>query len=289
LDRSALSSGVFETESTSLTIEVSNTVPDQFKDFVDISIEDGSGITSYEVEPGESTINHSLPGGNQRITVTSGLQTKFRGEIVGVFITRITFNRPTIQIEEDKKRIMVYGDSIAVGGNVDHLSAEAWPVLLRKQYQVRLEAHGYRALYDDALTADARSELASTISSWTPDYIWLAIGANDYAFSLWSAREFGEAYAATLDTIHSSNPAATLFAQSPLLRADEPLNAFGNTLENYRQEIADACLARPDWCVFVDGTHSVFPQPSELNEDGIHLTTKSSAKHAEAVIKIISK
>ena len=186
-------------------------------------------------------------------------------------------------------RTKVYGDSLTVGGNVDHVSAEAWPVLLRKRFSVRLEAYGYRALHDDAFTAETRSEFASRILAWSPDYIWLAIGANDYAFGLWPARQFGEAYAATLDAIHSLNPQVKVFAQSPIRRMDEGPNSFGDTLEKYRRQIAGACLARSAWCIFVDGTAAAFPQPDELYEDGIHLTTKSSAKYAKAVLGLLSK
>lgn len=288
LDRSALAYGIFETEATSLTIDISNTVPGQFQDFADISVQDGSGVTAYEVEPGESKMVHAMPAGKKRVVVTSGLQTKFRGKIVGVFINKITFAGSATQIQQNNKRLLVYGDSLAVGGNVDYLSAEAWPVLLRKHYSVRLEAYGYRALYDDA-SPEARSELASKISSWTPDYVWLAMGVNDYAFGVWPAQEFGKAYAATLDAVHALSPQATLFAQSPILRADEPANVFGDTLEKYRQQIKTACLARGPWCIFVDGTNSSFPQPDELDQDGTHLTTQSSAKYAQAVLNIIGK
>ncbi|MBN2118106.1 MAG: SGNH/GDSL hydrolase family protein [Anaerolineales bacterium] len=289
LDRSALAYGIFETEATSLTIVVSNTAPGQFKDFTDISIEDASGVTTYEVQSGESTIVHAMPAGKKRVTVTSGLQTKFRNRITGVFINKITFNEPAVRIAQEGKRILVYGDSLAVGGNVDDVSAEAWPVLLRKHFSVSVDAYGYRTLYDDASTVEARSEFAARIASRGPDRIWLAIGANDYAFEQWSAQQFGQTYAATLDAIHSSNSQALLFAQSPILRADESPNVFGDTLEKYRQQIATACLARPAWCRFVNGTNPAFPRPDELDQDGIHLTTKSSAKYAEAVLNIIGK
>ena len=287
MDKSTLSYEAFETEATSLTIAVSATIPDQFKEFADISVEDSSGLTTYEVQPGESTIIHSMPVGKKHVIVTAGLQTKFRNRIVGVFIDKITFDKPAIQIEKGDNRIVIYGDSLAVGGNVDHLSAEAWPVLLRKHYPVLVEAYGYRALHDDASTAQARTELASKILSQRPDYIWLAIGANDYAFGLWSARDFGKAYAATLDAIHTLNPEVILFAQSPILRVGEIPNSFGDSLEDYRQQIADACSARPGWCVFVDGTDPAFPQPNELDSDGVHLTAESSAKYAEAVHNLI--
>jgi lysophospholipase L1-like esterase len=289
MDKSALSYEVFETEATSLTIAISSTIPDQFKDFADISVEDGSGLITYEVQPGESTIIHSMPEGKKHVTVTSGLQTKFRNRIVGVFIDKLTFDKSAIQLRQDDNRIVIYGDSLAIGGNVNHLSAEAWPVLLRKHYPALVEAYGYRALYEDASTAEARSALALKISSRMPNYVWLAIGVNDYAFGLWPASEFGEAYGAMLDAIHVSNPQAVLFAQSPILQADETPNVFGDTLENYRQQIAGACRVRSAWCTFVDGTDPAFPQLNELDQDGIHLTTKSSTKYAEAVLNLLRK
>jgi lysophospholipase L1-like esterase len=289
LDPSALSYGVFETDATSVIINVYNSTPKAFRAFGDISIEDGSGITTYKVQSGESTVVHSMPPGGKRVTITSGGQSKFNNELRGVFITKITFDRSTVQIQPSNPRLVIYGDSITVGGNVDYPSAEAWPVLLRKQYSVFVEAHGYRMLHEDASTSVERSEFVSRISSWTPDYIWLAIGTNDYGFEQWSAQEFGKAYATLLDAIHSSNSQALLFAQSPILRASESPNSFGDNLDSYRQQIAVACSARSAWCKFVDGTNSVFPQPIELDKDGVHLTMKSSAKYAKAVLTIIGK
>jgi lysophospholipase L1-like esterase len=206
-----------------------------------------------------------------------------------VFIDKVTFDRSAVPLEHDGKRIVIYGDSLAVGGKVENPSAEAWPVLLRKYYPVLMEAYGYRALHDDASTAEARAELASKILSERPDYIWLAIGANDYAFGFWPAREFGEAYAATLDAIHTLNPEVILFAQSPILRVREGPNSFGASLEEYREQIKESCSARPGWCVFVDGTNPAFPQLHELDQDGIHLTIESSAKYAEAVRNQLEK
>jgi lysophospholipase L1-like esterase len=289
LAKSALSYGMFDTDATSLLLDVSSTVPKQVSAFVDISIEDPAGVKTYKVRLGESTIVHSMIPGQKRVTVTSGAQSKFNNEIVGVFINRITFNGSAVPVKQEGKRVVVYGDSISVGGNVDNPSAEAWPVLLRKHFPVTVDAYGYRTLYDDAATVAARSELASRISSWMPDQIWLAIGSNDYVFELWSAQVFGETYAATLDAIHASNPQTTVFAQSPILRANESPNTFGDNLEKYRQQIATACLARSAWCVFVDGTAPAFPQPDELDQDGIHLTTESGARYAKAVLNIIGK
>ena len=288
IDQSALAYGIFETEAKSVIVDVYNTTPDGLNDSADISIEDGSGIHTYKLESGESTIIHSLPVGLKQVTITCGGQSWRNGEMMGVFINKITFNGSAVQVTPPGKRIVVYGDSLAAGGSVDNPSAEAWPVLLRRHYPVIVDAYGYRALYNDASTPAKRSEFTSKISSWMPDYIWLAIGLNDHIFGHWSAQEFGKAYAATLDTIHASNPQALVFAQSPILQANESPNALGNKLEDYRQQITTACLAREAWCVFVDGKNSVFPQPDELDKDGVHLTTESSAKYAEAVLNIVN-
>jgi lysophospholipase L1-like esterase len=289
LASTALSYGIFATDAVSLTVDVYNTTPDGLNASADISIEDPSGIKTYKLQTGKSTIVHTMPAGKKHVTITSGGQSKRNGEIRGVFINAITFDGSAAQIEEPYERLVVYGDSLAAGGSVDNPSAEAWPVLLRKHYSVMIEAYGYRALYDDASTSAKRAELVSKISAWTPDFIWLAIGTNDHTFGQWSAQDFGAAYAATLDTIHSSNPQAVVFAQSPILQANESENILGENLENYRQQIAAACLARTAWCMFVDGKDSAFPQPDELDKDGVHLTTKSSAKYAEAVLNLLNR
>ena len=289
MQTTALSAEVFETEATSITIDVRNTTPGAFGDVGEISIEDGSGMTTYQMQPGESTIAHPMSEGKKRVTITAGGQSRYRGEMRGIFIDEITFDKPAIAIQPSPPQILIYGDSLTIGANVDHPSAESWPVLLRKHYSVIVEAYGYRALYDDASTPEKRSEFVSRMSAWMPEYVWLAVGTNDYGFEVWSSREFGEAYAATLDAIHSSNPQARVFAQSPILRAEEPANSFGNDLNDYRQQIASACMARSAWCVFVDGRDSLFPQPDELGDDGVHLTTESSLKYAQAVLNIIGK
>lgn len=289
VDRSALAYGIFKTEAIFLTMEVDNTTPDGTNKFADVSVEDGSGVHTYKLQSGKSSVIHNMPAGEKYVTITSGSLVKRNNEIKGVFIDRIIFDRPAVQVMQSNKWIVVYGDSLASGGRASRPSAEAWPVLLRKHYSVTVEAYGYRMLYDDATTPAERSAFASRLAATSPDFIWLAIGTNDYGLGPWSAQDFGEAYAATLDTIHSLTPRTILFAQSPILRIGESPNGFGDNLEEYRQQIASACTARSPWCIFVDGTGPAFPQPDELDKDGTHLTTQSSAKYADAVLDIIGK
>src|SRR6266498_2163410 len=81
LDTSALSYGVFETEATSVIINVYNSTPKAFRAFGDISIEDGSGLMTYKVPSDESTVVHSMPAGVKRVTITSGGQSRFNNEL----------------------------------------------------------------------------------------------------------------------------------------------------------------------------------------------------------------
>lgn len=289
LDGSALAYGVFETEASSVVVAVSNTFPNALQPSGDISIDDGTGVTTYKVKDGDSAVLHSMPPGLKRVRITAGGQLKYHNELRGIFITRITFDRPAVQMKLPLPRVVIYGDSIAMGGNVDHPSAEAWPVLLREHFSVIVDAYSYRTLFGDANTVATRSAFAANVSKWTPEYVWLAIGTNDYESALWSAEEFGVAYAATLDALHSSNPQALLFAQTPILRTVESENSLGDTLEDYRQQIFSACLARAPWCVFVDGTAPGFPQLDELDEDGVHLTVSSSVKYMEAVLDMLTR
>jgi lysophospholipase L1-like esterase len=288
LDRSALAYGVFETEAGSVVVDVSNTTPNSLQPSGDISIDDGTGVTTYKIKAGESAVLHSMPPGLKRVRITSGGQMKYHDEIRGVFITRITFDGPAVQMKLHPPRVVIYGDSITMGGNVDHPSAEAWPVLLREHFSVIVDAYSYRTLFGDANTVATRSAFAANVSKWTPEYVWLAIGTNDYESALWSAEEFGVAYAAILDALHSSNPQALLFAQTPILRAIENENSLGDTLEDYRQQTFNACLARSPWCVFVDGKAPGFPQLNELDKDGVHLTASSSVKYMETVLQILT-
>ncbi len=288
LDGTALAYGVFETEATSVVVDVSNTMPNALQPSGDISIDDGTGVRTYQVKGGESAVSHSMPPGLKRVRITAGGQLKYHNEIRGVFITKITFDRPAVRMQLRPPHVVIYGDSITIGGNVDHPSAEAWPVLLRAHFSVIVDAYSYRTLYDDANTDVTRSAFAAKVSKWSPEYVWLAIGTNDYAFAQWSAEEFGAAYAATLDALHSSNPQALLFAQTPILRTVESENSLGGTLEDYRQQIFNACSARSPWCVFVDGKAPGFPQLDELDKDGIHLTAASSVKYMETALQILT-
>lgn len=273
----ALATATYETTASYVAVDVNTTMP-----LGDITINDTTYYTSY----GEMRIVHYLPAGTKRVTITQGGQSVYKGTVVGTYITAIFFDAPAVEIADNRKRVVVYGDSLSVGGNVYNSSAQTWTVLLRKRYAVDVQGYGYRNLYWDAAHGVDRDKLVADITSHNADYIWLAIGTNDYAFELWSAKDFGATYAATLNKLHAVNPQARIFAQSPIVRADEYARQYGDTLSDYRRQIETACNVRA-WCTFVDGTRAAFPQLDELHADGLHLTAASSVKYAAAVASVL--
>lgn len=230
-----------------------------------------------------------LGAGSKVVSFVNGAQTKPSATVLGTFIVTVAANAPFAQTNLiPANRILVYGDSISVGGNADILTAQAWAMKVRTAYapnSLAVEGWGFRTLFEDAQDVAARSAFVARINSYAPARIWLAIGTNDYALSKWSAASFGAAYAAVLDGIHAAMPGATVFCQSPLLRAIETANAHGSTLGDYRNQIQSAAGARATFCTFVDGT-----QLLTLGDlaDGLHPTTAGHDKYALAVQSVLS-
>jgi hypothetical protein len=74
-------------------------------------------------------------------------------------------------------------------------------------------------------------------------------------------------------------PAATIYAQTPLLRATETANGSGSTTGNYRTAISNAATGK-SYVTVVDGTAimTIASVP-----DGVHPDTAGHALYATAV------
>lgn len=184
--------------------------------------------------------------------------------------------------ETPRRLVIVYGDSIACGFGTDIPSRDAWTVLLRKNFEVGVEAWGSRQLHTDYNAG--LDKLISYFDSYgSPSVFWVAIGANDFFYSE-SLADFTFEYAALLDAIHSRFPSARIFAQTPLSTVWEGPNASGETLGSYRIGISRACTER-SFCHLVDGTSIL--SLSELSPDGIHPTTVANAKYEAYVLSVL--
>jgi lysophospholipase L1-like esterase len=279
---------VYSTTATNASIETYNNIYPYYPQFTKIGVRvDGADYAT--VTPGKVgrvVTSLDLPAGAKTVEFINGLQTK-PGDLFGTYITNLYFNASITKITPTSTpKIIVYGDSIAVGGNTTNPALEGWVQLVRNAYSgaVQYEAWGCRTLSADASTEAKRTTFASLLASQNPTIIWLAIGTNDYYFNSWTAENFGIAYADLLDKIHAALPNAVIYAQTLLLRNSETANAGGNTPDDYRAAIATAQSTRSDYCTLVNG--KTILEASDL-ADGIHPTTAGHAKYATAVRAVL--
>lgn len=279
---------VYSTTATNVSIETYNNIyaisPNETK--IGVRVDGADFATISPGALGRVVTSLDLPAGLKTVEFINGLQSK-PSSLIGTFVTNLYFNAAITKINPvTTPKIIVYGDSIAVGGNATNPALQGWVQLVRNAYSgaVQYEAWGYRSLSSDCSTAANRTTFAALLASQSPTIIWIAIGTNDYGGSAWTAANFGAAYADMLDKIHTALPSAVIYAQTPLLRTTETANAVGSTLGDYRTAIATAQSTRSDYCTLVDGTALL-----ELTDlaDGLHPTTAGHAKYATAVRAVL--
>ncbi len=260
-------------------------------------VEQSPLIFSASDVPQTFTVNLGSSGTMRTVEVVAGLQSLPGGTtIFGSFIDSVTYsNSFTFAVSSPvvSNRVVVYGDSIAAGGNATNPESQAYIPLLRNLYgqSVMAEAWGFRTLAEDIRISGGEgyvtsklNTFVSRLASYTPSTMWVAIGSNDYGFGGWRASNFGLAYAALLDSLHTALPSTRIVCQTPLLRTDEGANSFGNTLGDYRAEIATVCNAR-SWTTLVDGTSLL----TLVETGGLHPDTAGHAKYAKRIAPILAQ
>jgi lysophospholipase L1-like esterase len=292
--QSNLSRFIFTTNAASVTIAGTTSIYTNYPQFAHLGLRiNGVNQSSLVFTTNGSqsfVLNLGTAGTTRTVEIISGIQSKPSATVIGSFIDSVTYLNntsfsvvtPTVQAN----RILVYGDSIASGGSATNPEIEAYIALLRNTYShsVMGETWGYRALYDDANTSGLRSAFVSRVAGYDPETVWLAIGTNDYGLNKWSATNFGTAYAATLDDLHTALPSARIVCQTPIVRTSEVANGFGNTLNDYRNQISTVCNAR-SWTTLIDG--STLLTTSDL-VDGVHPTTSGHSTYALKINDILT-
>lgn len=148
------------------------------------------------------------------------------------------------------------GDSIILGVNTVAPSLYSAQTMLRQDYPGSIASVGASniAFYHEANSAGLRTAFVNKLKLLKPTELWLEYGTNDWGYNLWTAANFGIAYAALLDAIVAAFPSIKVYCMSPIVRQNEAVpNGLGSTLPNYRTEISNAAAARPTFCTYVDG------------------------------------
>lgn len=284
---------VFTTDADSITVTGTSTIHSSYPSYAHLGIRvDGVDKTplQFNIDGTRSfTVQLGAAGTTRTVEVISGLQSEPAVPVKGTFIDSISYPHNavfTIIPPLYSSRVLIYGDSIAVGGNSTNPEYQGYLPVLRNTYgfSVTGEAWGYRTLFEDAKTSQLRNALVDRIANSNPSVVYLAIGTNDYGLSRWSAPSFGAAYLSLLDELHAALPSARLICQTPIIRGTETANSFSNTTQDYRDQIATACSGHA-WSTFVDG--AALLDTSDL-ADGVHPTTAGHAKYAKRIAPLLA-
>lgn len=285
---SAFSISEWTTDATSVDVDFVSTIFSAYAGFASVAVYVNDVFySSTSCGAASGTLTISLPAGSKKVGILNGAQSKPVNVVLGTWITSATFNAPATKLADMTGGMVAYGDSITIGQDASPVGQNAWSLLVRAalpNHKLSHEAWGVRSLFDDASTAEKIKKFVARIVEFSPTSIWLAIGTNDYGLNKWSAAAFGTAYGQVLDALHTALPAVTIYAQTPIVRADETANGSGSTLEDYRTQIASAAASRSAYTTFVDG--KAFMTTASL-VDGVHPTTAGHLLYANAVKTIL--
>jgi lysophospholipase L1-like esterase len=284
--QSTFASFTFQTDADSITVTGTTTLYNLSPNYAQI----GLRVDGVDKKPLAFTANNQqtfevhlgTAGTLRTIVLRSGVQSNPSGVTLGSFIDAVAYpiaSHFVIVVPTVGIRNLLYGDSITEGDNAQYPTNEAYAVLLRDVYGLRVmvEGWGYRSLYYDAATIATQDNLTTRFASYSPASILILIGTNDYGLDLWDAKDFGNAYASMLDKLHAALPETKVVCVTPIPRASEVANIFGDTLSDYRSQIGSAAASRL-WVTLVDGTTIL--SIADLSADGIHPTTAGQAKLA---------
>lgn len=283
----------YTTTATELFVAGNSTVYGTFPSYGQIGVY-VDGVFSTTVQAGVAgAFNHflSLSAGSKTVSFVNGLTSDptQTGAFLGTFLTGVTANAAmTASTPSPTGRVLIYGDSIAVGANSTIPVSQAWNQLNRNDYapnSIATEAWGFRSLNVDCVDATARNAFVAKVVAYAPERIWLAIGTNDYGLNKWNAAAFGTAYAALLDALNTALPSVPIYCQTPIVRTTETANIFGDTLGAYRTQIATAVSTRTAYATLVDGT--TFLTTGDL-ADGVHPTNAGHVIYAAAVDAVLA-
>jgi len=282
---------VYTTEATNVVVGIYNDLFVTYPTLTEIGVRvDGVDLTAIAPGAGGNVgVSLDLAAGAKTVEFINGLQSAVGGVLPrrGTFIRNLKFNAAATQIvPTSTPKILIFGDSISSGQAATHPSLEGWAQLVRNDYvgAVQFETYGVASLFLVGSTAQKRTDFAQLLANQSPATIWLAIGTNDYGLELWSAADFGTAYADLLVKLHAVLPSAVIYAQTPIDRTVETeIEAGFGALGDYRTAIATAVSGKEAYCTLVDGSAWTI----ELDGSGVHPTTVGHAAYADAVKTVL--
>ncbi len=299
LESNPFSRWVFTTKATHIFIKCWDTIYGTFPAWahVDIWVNGESYTVLATAALGLNILQADLPVGIKTIELIPGLQSRPGARtdlLLGVFLKSVYLSgggdtnqaSPTLP----DNRMVIYGDSIAVGASATYPTNQGWQVLMRSRITTLVEAFGNRGLWNDAYDDGSDTSFAALIAAYFSGIagrkvFWLCVGTNDYGLNRWTADAFGVALADFLDKLHTADATIEIWCQTPITRANETdNNAGGDNLLAYRTQMVNVCSSRA-WSTLVDGTAIL--AIGDISGDGVHPTVAGHAKYAAAVKTIL--
>jgi lysophospholipase L1-like esterase len=159
-------------------------------------------------------------------------------------VSSVTLLTPPTSVQ---KTLVIYGDSIAGGGNGSNPQRTAWSMLVRADFpttgtgHVVFEAWGGRSLHEDwfngggSVAAEA-ARLAALCDGTVENTVVDFMETNDYGLNRQSAANFQARHLSLMQAFKALRPNAKWLAVGAIARiapASETANAFGDTLTAY--------------------------------------------------------
>lgn len=271
-----------------MDVEVSNDIYGSFPTLTSVGVY-VDDVYQEQIQPtaaGSAWFTVTMASGAKRVRLVFGPTSRPASTVIGTWVSGLRTNAPiTIVSQPTSNRLVIYGDSIAVGSEATVEQRDAWARLVatdRYPNPTAVEAFGFRSLFDDAANGTLRATFVSRLAAYNPALIVLAIGTNDYGLNKWSAASFGTAYAALLDDLNTALPSAEIFCVSPTVRTSEVANGSGSTLGDYRTQIATAVSTRTAYATYIDG------QPIIVTGDLVDTVHPNTTGHGKIATEIIS-
>jgi hypothetical protein len=168
-DASVFSNVQFETDATSTVIEYTDTLGSDA-----LAVLVNGRPYQYITALSTNVVTQTavpLPSGRKTVEIVNGVQseTEALGPVYGSFVRAVYFPEPSntqvLQQVQKERRLVIYGDSIIVGGAAPNPTTQSTIALLQNSYNgtVVADAWGYRALLNDTATGSG-AERASRAS-----------------------------------------------------------------------------------------------------------------------------
>ena len=191
-------------------------------------------------------------------------------------------------------RIAVLGNSISDGFVTPQFAHDSPVAQLRAAVAgtvgVTSLSCGFESIHN--LTGSALSTTVARVlaemDGTSANYLWIALGTNDYGASLATAAATAAALGALIDAIHAARPDITIYLQTPIQRispSTEAANGYGETLPQHRAALSGLTTGR-GWLTVIDGSAGKIVSDANIYSDGIH-ATKDGAAQIEAKYRAV--